>query len=193
MKGLLASDGIFFLRAFLANPLRVAALLPSGRRLAAAVAAQIDPRPGGTVLELGPGTGAVTSAILESGIAPGDLAAIESDADFAAALRRDFDRIRIIEGDAFAFPSLLTRSEIATPLRTIISGIPVLSRSLGVRRKLLADAMAALRPQGPFVQFSYGTEPPIPPGTGVEVRRAAIVWQNVPPMHVWVYRRAAGA
>jgi phosphatidylethanolamine/phosphatidyl-N-methylethanolamine N-methyltransferase len=193
MKGLLASDGIFFLRAFLANPLRVAALLPSGRRLAAAVAAQIDPRPGGTVLELGPGTGAVTSAILESGIAPEELAAIESDADFAAALRRDFDRIRIIEGDAFAFPSLLARSGIAPPLRTIISGIPVLSRSLAVRRKLLADAMAALRPQGPFVQFSYGAEPPIPPGTGVEVRRAAIVWQNVPPMHVWVYRRAAGA
>lgn len=193
MKGLLASDGIFFLRTFLANPLRVAALLPSGRRLAAAVAAQIDPRPGGTVLELGPGTGAVTRAILEAGIAPAELAAIESDADFAAALRRDFDRIRIIEGDAFAFPLLLARSGIATPLRTIISGVPVLSRSLGVRRKLLADAMAALRPQGPFVQFSYGAEPPIPPGDGVEVRRAAIVWQNVPPMHVWVYRRAAAA
>jgi phosphatidylethanolamine/phosphatidyl-N-methylethanolamine N-methyltransferase len=193
MKGLLASDGIFFLRTFLANPLRVAALLPSGRRLAAAVAAQIDRRPGGTVLELGPGTGAVTRAILESGIAPAELAAIESDADFAAGLRRDFDRIRIIEGDAFAFPSLLARAGITTPLRTIISGVPVLSRSLGVRRKLLADAMAALKAQGPFVQFSYGAEPPIPPGDSVEVRRAAIVWQNVPPMHVWVYRRAAAA
>ncbi len=193
MKGLLASDGIFFLRTFLANPLRVAALLPSGKRLAAMVAAQIDPRPGGAVLELGPGTGAVTRAILESGIAPGEIAAIESDADFAAALRRDFGRIRIIEGDAFAFPSLLARAGVATPLRTIVSGIPVLSRSLGVRRKLLDDAMAALRPQGPFVQFSYGTEPPIPAGEGVDVRRAAIVWHNVPPMHVWVYRRALAA
>jgi phosphatidylethanolamine/phosphatidyl-N-methylethanolamine N-methyltransferase len=191
MKGLLASDGVFFLRAFLANPLSVAAVLPSGKRLARAVAAEIDPRPGGTVLELGPGTGAVTRAILESGIAPDDLAAIESDSEFAAALRRDFNRVRIIEGDALAFPALLARERIATPLRTIVSGIPVLSRPLAVRRKLLADAMEALKPGAPFVQFSYGAEPPLPACEGVEVRRAAIVWHNVPPMHVWAYRRAA--
>jgi phosphatidylethanolamine/phosphatidyl-N-methylethanolamine N-methyltransferase len=191
MKGLLASDGIFFLKTFLANPMRVAAVLPSGRRLAKTVAGQIDSEPGGAVLELGPGTGAVTKAILDRGIAPHDLAAIESDPDFAASLRRDFGRVRIIEGDALDFPSLLARAGIATPLRSIVSGIPVLSRPLPVRRKLLADAMAALKPHGPFVQFSYGAEPPIPADASIEVRRAALVWQNVPPMHVWVYRRAA--
>ena len=193
MKGLFASDEMRFLRSFLADPLRVASPVPSGRRLARTIAAQIDPRPGGIVLELGPGTGPVTQAILESGVAPGELVAIESDAEFAAQLREDFEGVRIVEGDAFEFPVLLRAAGLDAPLRTIVSGVPVLSRSHAVRRRLLGDAIAALRPGSPFVQFSYGADPPLPQIDGVEVRRAAIVWHNIPPMHVWVYRAAAPA
>jgi phosphatidylethanolamine/phosphatidyl-N-methylethanolamine N-methyltransferase len=193
MKGLFASDEMRFLRSFLADPLRIASPIPSGRRLARTIAAQIDPRPGGIVLELGPGTGPVTQAILESGVAPCDLVAIESDAEFAAQLREDFAGVRIVEGDAFAFPVLLHAAGLDAPLRTIVSGVPVLSRSLAVRRRLLADAIAALRPGSPFVQFSYGADPPLPQIDNVEVRRAAIVWHNIPPMHVWVYRATAPA
>ncbi len=127
MKGLFASDEMRFLRSFLADPLRVASPIPSGRRLARTIAAQIDPRPGGIVLELGPGTGPVTQAILESGVAPCDLVAIESDAEFAAQLREDFAGVRIIEGDAFEFPVLLRAAGLDAPLRTIVSGVPVLS------------------------------------------------------------------
>ena len=193
MKGLFASDEMRFLRSFLANPLRIASPVPSGRRLARTIASEIDPAPGGIVLELGPGTGAVTQAILDFGIAREDLVAIESDADFAAALREDFAGVRIVQGDAFEFPVLLRAAGLDAKLRTIISGIPVLSRTLAVRRKLLECAIAALRPGSPFVQFSYGADPPIPPIANVEVRRAAIVWHNIPPMHVWVYRATAPA
>jgi phosphatidylethanolamine/phosphatidyl-N-methylethanolamine N-methyltransferase len=193
MKGIFASDEMRFLRSFLADPLRVASPIPSGRRLARTIAAQVDPRPGGIVLELGPGTGPVTQAILESGVAPRDLVAIESDAEFAAQLREDFADVRIVEGDAFEFPVLLRAAGLGTPLRTIVSGVPVLSRSLAVRRRLLGDAIAALRPGSPFVQFSYGADPPLPQIDNVEIRRAAIVWHNIPPMHVWVYRMAAPA
>jgi phosphatidylethanolamine/phosphatidyl-N-methylethanolamine N-methyltransferase len=190
MKGFFASGEMRFLRSFLANPLRVGAAMPSGRRLARAIASQIDPEPGGTVLELGPGTGSVTQAILDFGIAPEDLIAIESDTDFAAALHDDFPGVRIVEGDAFQFPALLRAAGSEATLRTIISGVPVLPRPLAVRRKLLADAIAALRPGCPFVQFSYGADPPIPPIDGVTVRRAAVVWHSIPPMHIWVYRAA---
>jgi phosphatidylethanolamine/phosphatidyl-N-methylethanolamine N-methyltransferase len=193
MKGLFASDEMRFLRSFLADPLRIASPIPSGRRLARTIAAQIDPRPGGIVLELGPGTGPVTQAILDSGVAPCDLVAIESDVEFAAQLREDFAGVRIVEGDAFEFPVLLHAAGLDAPLRTIVSGVPVLSRSLAVRRRLLADAIAALRPGSPFVQFSYGADPPLPQIDNVDVRRAAIVWHNIPPMHVWVYRAAEPA
>ena len=55
------------------------------------------------------------------------------------------------------------------------------------------DQFERMRPGSPFVQFSYGADPPLPQIDGVEVRRAAIVWHNIPPMHVWVYRAAAPA
>jgi len=192
MKGLLASDEMRFLRSFLANPLRVASPVPSGKKLARTIAGQIDPEPGGSVVELGPGTGAVTAAILERGVPPEQLIAIETDRDFAAQLRARFPRVRILEGDAFAFRDLIAPFVNGTPLRTIVSGIPVLNRPLSLTGPLLANAVTALKPGAPFVQFSYGTEPPIAPGSGIEVRHAATVWQNLPPMHIWVYRGSPG-
>lgn len=189
MKNIFATDEMRFLRGFLANPLKVASPVPSGQKLARAIARQIDPRPGGTVLELGPGTGAVTKAILEFGVAPADLAGIEFDPEFVGLLRTRFADVRILSGDAFDFRRVIGEAGIAEPLRSIVSGVPVLSRPQEVRQAFLRDAMAALRDDAPFVQFSYGMEPPIAPTLGVAVKRAAIVWQNLPPMHVWVYRR----
>ncbi|MBV8978609.1 MAG: phospholipid methyltransferase [Alphaproteobacteria bacterium] len=192
MKGFLASDEVRFLRGFLSNPLRVAAPVPSGRKLARTVAAQIDAEPGGYVVELGPGTGAITAAILEQGVAPQNLIAIETDADFARRLRSRFANIHILEGDAFSFRRLIAPVVGNTLLRTVVSGIPVLNRPKEVTQPLLADAIAALEPGAPFVQFSYGAEPPIAPIPGVEVSRVATVWQNLPPMHIWVYRGRHG-
>jgi len=155
------------------------------------IAEQISPAPGGMVLELGAGTGAVTQAIRERGIADSELIAIESDPHFAARLREQYPRVRIVEGDAFAFPEVLRHD--ARDLRSIVCGVPVLGRPVATRRQLLLAAMAALKPGCPFIQFSYGVRPPIPCTEGVEVRRAATVWRNLPPMHIWVYRLSRAA
>lgn len=182
------SDDMRFLRSFLSNPLKVASPVPSGPKLARAIAREIDPRPGGVVLELGPGTGAVTAAILEHGIAPDELVAIETDPDFVALLRERFAQVHIVPGDAFDFRGVLDAAGYHEKLRSIVSGVPVLSQTREVRERLLRDAMASLRDGAPFIQFSYGVEPPIAPVSGTSVRRAAVVWQNLPPMHIWVYR-----
>lgn len=180
------SNDLQFLREFLARPRAIASPIPSGRALARQVAAQIDPRPGGVVLELGPGTGAVTRAILDGGITEFELIGIESDRRFVTLLRRQIPRVRIVEGNAFSFTRLL--EEEARGLRSIVSGLPVIGQSPQLRQQFLEDAMAALRPGRPLVQFSYSVRPPLPCFEGVEVRRTAIVWQNLPPMHVWTYR-----
>ena len=176
-----------FFKSFLARPRTVASPIPSGRTLAAKIAAQIDPEPGGLVLELGPGTGAVTRAICER-MAEQDLIAIESDGGFVALLRAQFPRARIVEGDAFAFADVL--GENARDLRSIVSGLPVIGQSLAVRRRFLESAMGALQTGRPFVQFSYSGRAPFPCIDGVIAQRAAIVWQNILPMHIWVYRRS---
>ena len=178
-----------FLHGFLAHPLGVASPVPSGRRLARTIAKQIDSTMSGPVLELGPGTGAVTAAILERGVAAADLTAVESDPNFVLLLREKFCNARILLGDAFLFPEIVRATGARASYRAIVSGVPVLSRPVAERQRLLTSAMECLQPQAPFIQFSYGAKPPIPPIRGVEVEHAAFVWQNIPPLHVWVYRK----
>jgi len=181
------SQAIFerpFWRAFLANPLKVASPVPSSPALGRAIAAEVDPQKPGTVLELGPGSGAVTAALLARGIAPADLVAIESEPEFCAHLRGRFPGVTIIQGDAFAFAEEVT----GRPLKAIVSGLPVLGLSRARRRWFLGQALEALDEDGVFVQFSYSPLPPLPGGHGVKVAHKT-VWANLPPMQVWRYSR----
>jgi phosphatidylethanolamine/phosphatidyl-N-methylethanolamine N-methyltransferase len=179
-----------FLRTFLAKPLRVASPVPSGRRLAEAIAAQVEPTDH-PVLELGPGTGSVTQAILDRGVKPAQLVAVESDEDFAELLRERFKQSKILEGDAFALEHVLQRAGWEQAFAAIVCGVPVLTQPIHLRRSLLTTAMRWLRPGSPFIQFSYGSRAPIPPHDEVSVHHADTVWQNLVPMHIWVYRAAA--
>lgn len=183
-----ASADFTFLKGFLARPWKVASPVPSGPNLARRVAEQIDPAPGGLVLELGPGTGAVTRAIRGRGIAEEDLVLIESDPEFVRLLRKEFPRARVLEGDAFAFADLI--GDDARGLRAIISGLPVVGEPLARKRNFVASAMDALAPGRPFVQFTYSAAPPLPGLDGAVPSRAATVWENIWPMRIWVYRRS---
>ena len=84
------------------KPRSVGAIAPSGRQLARAMAAQVDPALPGSVVELGPGTGVITRALIERGIAEERLILIEFNRDFAVLLRKRFPKARVLEGDAFA-------------------------------------------------------------------------------------------
>jgi phosphatidylethanolamine/phosphatidyl-N-methylethanolamine N-methyltransferase len=178
-----------FFEGFIANPSAVASPVPSGAELAAAVAAQI-PKGARRVLELGPGTGAVTQAILARGIPPEGLVAIESDAGFAGFLRETFPACRILEGDAFRFREMTLDAGIAPAFDAIVSGIPVLNRSDKRRTTLLRDGLRSLGPSAPFIQMSYAFTSPFPASKGVATAHAARIWRNIPPLHVWVYRKA---
>jgi phosphatidylethanolamine/phosphatidyl-N-methylethanolamine N-methyltransferase len=173
-----------FWRAFLADPLKVASPLPSGPALGHAIAAQIDPRKPGAVLELGPGSGAVTAALVARGIRPADLIAIEWEPGFCSHLRRRFPGATIIQGDAFAFADALG----GRPVKAIVSGLPVLGLSPARRRHFLGQALDVLGDDGVFVQFSYSPLPPLPGGHGIKLARRT-VWANLPPMQVWRYSR----
>ena len=81
------SDAALFFRAWMAAPLRAGAQVPSGRGLAKAMAAAVDPEAPGVVVELGPGTGAITSALIERGIAPERLILIEADPQLKQVVR----------------------------------------------------------------------------------------------------------
>jgi phosphatidylethanolamine/phosphatidyl-N-methylethanolamine N-methyltransferase len=182
-----AVEHLNFLRGLILRPKNVGAITPSSPALAKAIAAQVDPSKPGPVLELGPGTGVVTEALIERGVAEDRLIAIEYDPDFVALVAKRLPRARVIRGDAFAFAEMLDGT-IDQPYAAIVSGLPLLNFPVDTRRTLIEAALARLAPGAPYIQFSYGTNPSIPPTDRYTVKRAATVWMNLPPARVWVYR-----
>jgi phosphatidylethanolamine/phosphatidyl-N-methylethanolamine N-methyltransferase len=183
------ADNLRFLRALVARPKNVGAVFPSGPVLARAIAHQIDPLKGGPVLELGPGTGVVTAAILERGVTASQLTLVEFDENFARHNIARFPGVEVIQGDAFDLDHTL-RGRAHLPFSAIISGLPLLNFPVAMRQRLMDGVLARLAPGAPFIQFSYGTHAPVAAPPGFAVTRAATVWANLPPARVWVYRRA---
>jgi phosphatidylethanolamine/phosphatidyl-N-methylethanolamine N-methyltransferase len=168
--------------------LKVGAVSPSGRALARAVAAEIDPSIPGAVVELGPGTGPVTEALVERGIAPERLVLVEYDPEFCALLRRRYPGATVIEGDAYALADTLS-GIIKEPLAAIASCLPLMTRPLSVRVRLLNAAIRMLQPGAPFVQFTYAMTAPIPSRKRrYRITSSPRIWKNLPPARVWVYR-----
>jgi phosphatidylethanolamine/phosphatidyl-N-methylethanolamine N-methyltransferase len=181
-----ATEHLHFLKGLIARPKNVGAIAPSSARLARAIAAEVDPKVSGPVLELGPGTGVVTEALIQRGIAPERITAVEYDADFARLVQQRFPKVKVVRGDAFDLAKTLGDGE---PFAAIVSGLPLLNHPVARRHALIEGALARLKAGAPYVQFSYGTRPPIPAPAGSTVKRTALILLNLPPARVWVYRR----
>jgi phosphatidylethanolamine/phosphatidyl-N-methylethanolamine N-methyltransferase len=182
------ADNLRFLRALVTRPKNIGAIVPSSRALARAIAQQIDPGRPGPVLELGPGTGVITEALLERGLAGERLTLVEYDPEMAASLARRFDRAQVIEGDAFDLGRTLG-AKAEPNFIGIVSGLPLLNFPFPRRHSLIETVCRLLSPGAPFVQFSYGVNAPVAPPSGFGVSRAALIWANLPPARVWVYRK----
>jgi phosphatidylethanolamine/phosphatidyl-N-methylethanolamine N-methyltransferase len=185
------SDHIRFLRNWAERPLLVGAVAPSSPALARRMAGFVDPAQPGSVLELGPGTGVVTTAILERGVRPQRLIAIEYGADFYARLVRALPDVNVIHGDAFAMRRLVAGTA-ELPLAAVVSSLPLFTRPLAERIRLIDDAFGLMAPGAPFIQFSYALVPPVPAdAVGARIERTGWILGNLPPARVWVYRRRA--
>jgi phosphatidylethanolamine/phosphatidyl-N-methylethanolamine N-methyltransferase len=178
------TDHLRFFRALAARPRNVGAVAPSGPQLARAMAAQI--KLDGPVLELGPGTGAITGAIVKR-VGEARLTAIEYDSDFATGLKARFPAMSVIQGDAFDLDATLGHCR---PYAAILSGLPLLNFPMADRHRLMEGIAARLLPGAPFIQFSYGLHAPVTPPDDHIVSQAAFAWANMPPARVWVYRKA---
>ena len=184
-----------FMRAWFDNPVTTGAVSPSGRFLARSMAQHVDPHEEGLVIELGPGTGPVTQALIKRGIAEERLVLVEYDADFCRLLERRFPRAKIIRGDAINLSHTLA-GKIDAPIAAIVSSLPLLNMPDVQRLALLDDAFKLMGGKGRFVQFTYGLLSPMPkrPKDATPVaftaQASAPVWLNLPPARVWVYRPA---
>lgn len=178
-----------FFKSWFENPLKTGAVAPSGRLLADTMASYVDPRRTGPVVELGPGTGPVTAALVGRGIEQERLVLVEFNPDFCQLLMRRFPRATIVQGDAYEAGEVLA-DVVKEPCAGFVSSLPLLTKPLEQRVELLSDAQEMLHPNAPFVQFTYGVLPPIPRrAMEYTTTPSERIWLNFPPARVWVYRR----
>lgn len=188
-KPLRLDDEVRFLRSWIEKPLHMGAVMPSGRVLARTMAQYVDRDSSGPVVELGPGTGAITNALIERGIEQKRLVLVEYNPGFCALLRDRYPQATVVQGDAYRLRDSLW-DVLSVPASAVVSGLPLVTKPMLTRLKLIRDAFLALAPGAPFVQFTYSVAPPIPKSLpGVSTEASERIWMNLPPARVWVYRR----
>ena len=152
------NTSLSFFLAWARNPLLVASVIPLGSALAGLITSEIS-RETGPVIELGPGTGVFTRALIERGVKQEDLTLIESMPEFAVALSILYPQAQILRMDA-------TRLRMVDlfdgkPAGAVISGLPLLSMSPRKVIAVLSGAFRKMRPEGVLYQFTYGARCPV--------------------------------
>ena len=180
------SDLLPFFRAWIADPLRVASITPSGSVLADLVTREVSPA-SVPVLELGPGTGAFTQALLARGVRQRDLTLVESGPDFADMLERRFPHARVLRADA----TCLRHGNFfdGKLMGAVVSGLPLLTMPSCKILRILFGAFRHMRVDGAFYQFTYGPRCPISrrilDRLGLDAALVGRTPFNVPPAAVY--------
>jgi phosphatidylethanolamine/phosphatidyl-N-methylethanolamine N-methyltransferase len=182
-------DEAKFLLNWIESPLKTGSVIPSGKELAVKMAAAVDITQPGLVVELGPGTGPVTQALLNRGLDPARLILVEYSDDFVKLLRERFVGVTVIQGDAYGLDKTLA-AYLGQPIAGIVSSLPLLTRPDEERSSLLEIALDMMVPGAPFVQFTYSSSSPIPLKVSFEAKVSRRIWRNIPPARVWTYRRS---
>lgn len=178
-----------FFKGLVSQPKSVGAIVPTSIYMARRMASVANPASNLPILELGPGTGVVTKALLRRGIEPQNIVAVEYSPEFCKHLAYELPDIQLIQGDAFQL------NETLGALKTqhfdcVISGIPLLNFPLEKRIALLEDVLNRIPRGRPMLQFSYGLASPVPVGLGhYSVTRFGWEIRNIPPAQMWMYRR----
>ncbi|OYW66651.1 MAG: phospholipid methyltransferase [Bosea sp. 12-68-7] len=182
-------DEARFIKSWIDNPARTGSVTPSSPALARRMASFVDPALPGPVIEIGPGTGPVTEALIARGIAEERLILVEYSPEFCALLRQRFPRATVIEGDAYALSTTLA-GHLNDKAIAVVSSLPLFNQPPAMRSALAKEAFTLLIDGAPFIQFTYSVVSPVPrKGSGLKAFVSDWVLRNIPPARVWVYRQ----
>ncbi len=182
-------DELRFFKGWVDGPKNVGTPFPTSAYTGRSMASHIDPTSQLPVLEIGPGTGVITRAILKQGTPPEKIYAVEYSVDFVDGLRKALPKVKFLHGDAFELDKVLG-VECSLKFDCVISAIPLLNFKMLQRIDYIEDLLDRIPVGRPVVQVTYGPLSPVARGSGsFSVERADFVFRNVPPAHIWTYRR----
>lgn len=174
-----------FLRSLLGNPLRVGAVAPSSGALARLIASQVSLRSGEAILELGAGTGSVTTALLEIGVPRDRLYVIELDQRLHAYLQKRFPGVTVLRGNAADARELVPPHRIGR-ISTVVSSLPLRPMKFATQQTIIDAVFDVLVPGGAMLQYTYPPGRPLPAARlGLTIECAGRIFWNLPPASVW--------
>lgn len=188
---------IDFIKVFLRNPTTVGAIAPSSKCLADAMTRDLNLGFDDAIIELGPGTGALTRQIREVIPGPHAYLGVELQEKFVTLLRHRFPGLQFVRGSAELTHQYCDAFQIA-PVRAIISGIPFTTLPNRVQRDIIQCLDNLMTPGCVFRTFQYVHAYPLPLAMKFrnEMRRtfghhhrSKIVFKNLPPAYVLTWTR----
>ena len=187
-------EHVSFFGKFLRKPTRMGAVVPSSEDLGRRITEGIDLERARSIVELGPGTGAITRFIAERAAPDAAVMAVEIDDAFARGVQARFPRVRVVHGSADRLPEYLN----GTPADCIVSGLPWAAFPCSEQSRILEAVLQGLRPGGWFATFAYLHAAWLPGGVRFRrkledgfsvVQSSTAVWNNVPPAFVYRCRK----
>lgn len=186
-------DSVRFLLEWLRDPVRTAAVAPSGRALVSLITRDIDGQVG-AVLELGPGTGVFTRGLVARGVAECDLTLVEQNPIFARLLKQRFPRATVLSIDAAELN--LSGEAGARVFGAAVCGLGLRSMDAGQVEAIMRAAFTRMRPGAALYLFTYGARCPVPDEVldrlALVADRIGTTLRNVPPASVYRILRRAG-
>jgi phosphatidylethanolamine/phosphatidyl-N-methylethanolamine N-methyltransferase len=190
-----SKERFLFFKRWLENPLRLGALAPSSKALGAKIAREVvmdnqkELSQGGFVLELGPGTGVFTEALLRAGVLPSQLLCVELDDFLTLHLKSKFPDIQVFQGSACMLQKVLPQ-EVQGKIVAVVSGIPMINLSRTMRAQIIDGVFSTSVPGTRLYQFTYSPFSSIAAKDfELKKRRLGTVFRNFPPATVWSYER----
>ncbi|WP_416796483.1 phospholipid N-methyltransferase PmtA [Ciceribacter azotifigens] len=183
-------EEIRFFKGMMQGPKLVGAIVPTSSITARKMASVANPNSGLPVLELGPGTGVITKAILARGVPAEKLVSVEYSEDFYNHLKETYPGVNFIHGDAFDLDHTLG-ALAGQKFDSVVSAVPLLNFPMQDRIRLLESLLDRLPPGRPVVQISYGpVSPIIAKPQSYHIQHFDFIVRNIPPAQLWIYRRA---
>ncbi|MBW9063369.1 methyltransferase domain-containing protein [Rhizobium herbae] len=182
-------EEIRFFKGWRSNMKAVGSIVPTSGITARRMASVVNPHSGLPVLELGPGTGVITKAILQKGVQPQNLVSVEFSTDFFQHLVKTYPGVDFINGDAFNLDKTLGARREQT-FDSVISAVPLLNFPMHMRVSLIEDLLSRIPVGRPVVQISYGPlSPVVAMPDRYQISHYDFVVRNIPPAQLWVYRK----
>jgi phosphatidylethanolamine/phosphatidyl-N-methylethanolamine N-methyltransferase len=185
-------EHMLLLREFVRYPFHTAALAPSSRHLARRMAASVPLSDARNVVELGPGTGALTNALLPRLSNDAHFLAVELNPTFAAEWSKQYPGRKVEVGSVANLREICARHEMES-IDCIVSGLPWPSFPVELQEAALEEVLSLLKPGGQMVTFGYHVSMCMPSGRHFQrlinkrfrrAERIAWEWRNLPPAYI---------